>query len=191
MTEDLRQTYPRTTRLGDLQVTFRKMVAADRGAMLAFTRSLPEQDLLFLRWDITRGEVVDEWIRFLADGRTVTLVAEDAGRIVGYCSLHRSDILWTRHLGEVRLLVGSSLRGKGLGGALARQLLAIAKTTGLHKLVAQMMTTQRDAQSLFHHLGFIPEASLHDWAIDRNGRTHDLIVMSREVDDVEPHGDPE
>ena len=28
-----------------------------------------------------------------------------------------------------------------------------------------------------------PDAMLHDWAIDRGGRTHDLIVMSREDDE--------
>jgi hypothetical protein len=47
----------------------------------------------------------------------------------------------------------------------------------------QMMSTQQDAQTLFHDLGFVPEALLNDWAIDRQGHTHDLIVMSREVDE--------
>ena len=177
------QTYPRTRHLGDADVTFRYMNGADRGQILAFTRALPEQDLLFLRMDITREDVVDAWIRNIETEKTVTLLAEEGGRLVGYCSLHHSEILWTRHLGEIRLLVGPDSRGDGIGGELARQVFELAGQLDLQKLVVQMMSSQQDAQTLFHHLGFIPEAFLHDWDIDRSGRTHDLIVMSREVED--------
>lgn len=193
--------YPWTSDIGDLKVRFRLMRTDDRDAILAFTRELPERDLLFLRTDITRGEVVDVWIRRIEEEQEVTVLAEEIenpatetedasanATIVGFCSLHLSDILWTRHLGEIHLLVSSNYRGKGLGGQLARQVFNLAQGYELHKLIAQMMSTQRTSQSLFHHLGFIPEAMLHDWVIDRNGRTHDLIVMSREVDDDELHG---
>ena len=195
MTEEPTRTFPWTTGAGDLEVTFRRMAAADRDRVLAFTRTLPEDSLLFLRSDITQPEVIDLWLRQIESGRTVTILAEasgvrpsgvrPSGRVIGYCSLHRSDILWSRHLGEIRLLVAPEYRGKGVGGLLIRQIFALAQDTDLLKLVANMMSTQRDAQSLFHHLGFIPEAMLHDWAIDRNGRTHDLIIMSREVEDDE------
>ena len=185
MTEQAPRTYPWNTRADDLEVTFRLMAAPDRDRVLGFTRSLPEDSLLFLRSDVTQGEVIDLWIRQIEEGRTVTVLAEESERMIGYCSLHRSDILWARHLGEIRLLVAPDYRGKGIGGLLIRQIFDLAKDTDLLKLVANMMSSQRDAQSLFHHLGFIPEAMLHDWAIDRTGRTHDLIIMSREVDDDE------
>ncbi|MCG8461743.1 MAG: GNAT family N-acetyltransferase [Holophagales bacterium] len=174
--------YPRTESIDGIDVTFRPMVPADKEAMLAFARSLPESDLLFLRTDITRNEVVDVWMREIDGGQTVTIAAEVKGVIAGYCSLHHSESLWTRHLGEILLLVGAEHRGHGLGGWLARQILELAKRFELQKLVAQMTSTQRDAQHLFHDLGFIPEAMLHDWVIDRQGRTHNLIMMSREVD---------
>jgi L-amino acid N-acyltransferase YncA len=177
------RTYPWTTKTNDLVVTFRKMTAEDRDRVLAFTQSLPERNLLFLRIDITKPEVIDQWVQYIEEGVTVTVLAEESGQLVGYCSLHHSEILWARHLGEIRLLVSPNFRGKGLGGLLARQIFDIAQGTELSKLVVNMMSTQRDAQSLFHRLGFIPEAMLHDWAIDRAGRTHDLIIMSREVED--------
>lgn len=179
----------------------RRMTADDREAMLRFARALPEEDLLFLRTDITREHVVDLWIRELKNRQTQTVVAVEQGssdgaeRILGYSSLHLSESLWTRHLGEILLLVTSDGRGHGLGGRLARQILELAKRHDLQKLVAQMTSTQRSAQALFHSLGFIPEAMLHDWVIDREGRTHNLIMMSREVDldeeflPAEPNGD--
>ena len=175
------KTYPWSHRFGDVDITLREITAADRDAILDFTRALPEQDLLFMRMDITRAGVVGKWIRNIETGKTVSLLAEDGARMVGYCSLHHSEIQWTRHLGEIRLLVASDYRGKGIGGELARQTFELAAHLKLQKLVVQMMSTQQDAQTLFHHLGFVPEAMLHDWAIDRTGRTHDLIVMSREV----------
>ena len=98
-------------------------------------------------------------------------------------AFHLSASQWTRHLGEIRLLVGPQDRGNGLGGELARQIFALARQQELMKLMVRMMSSQQDAQALFHHLDFIPEALLNDWTIDREGRTHDLIIMSREVDD--------
>ena len=175
--------YPWTQSFGDLEVTFRRMSGDDREQILAFTRSLPQEDLLFLRLDITQDDVVDAWIENIENGKTVSVLAEHDGALAGYCSLHHSEILWTRHLGEIRLLVGPEHRGRGIGGELARQIFETAKDLRLQKLVVQMMSSQQYAQTLFHHLDFIPEALLHDWAIDRGGRTHDLIVMSREVDD--------
>lgn len=181
-TEAQTRVYPWSVSLGDLAVTFRRMEAGDREAILSFARSLPASDLHFLRNDITQPEVVDTWLRQLETGRAVTLLALHDGRLVAYGSLHHSESLWTRHQGELLMLVGPESRGQGVGGSLARQLIAIAHGLGLQKLWVQMMSTFLQAQGLFHRLGFIPEAMLHDWVIDGAGRTHDLLVMAREVD---------
>ena len=50
---------------------------------------------------------------------------------MGYCSLHRSKILWARHLGEIRMLVGNNERGKGLGRRLVEQIFPYAGEEGL------------------------------------------------------------
>ena len=177
-----RDPLPAELELDGRRIAFREMAAGDRDAVLAFSQTLPEEDLLFLRLDITRPAVVDAWIEAIAAGKTRTVLALEDGHVLGYGSIHRSDTLWTRHVGEIRLLVGADARGIGIGRQLAEHVFTFGRTLDLHKLVAQMMSTQRDAQDLFHQLGFIPEAMLHDWVIDRNGRTHDLILMSREVD---------
>ena len=176
--------YPWTGTFAGLEVTFRHMTAQDRDQILAFTRALPERDLLFLRLDITQESVVDAWIHNIETGKTFSILAEADGRLLGYCSLHLSESLWTRHLGEIRMLVAREARGKGIGGELARQIFELARDRDLMKLMVRMMSSQQDAQTLFHRLGFIPEAMLGDWVIDRNGRTHDLILMSREIEEA-------
>ena len=177
----LQRTYPWTTSLDGAQVTFRLMVEGDRDALLTFARTLPDEDLMFLRTDITHAPVIDEWIGNIAGGRTITVLAEVEGKIAGYGSVHRNEALWTRHVGEMRVLVSRECRGIGLGKRLANEVFAIAKDLGLAKITAQMTTDQRSARQVFEHMGFRPEALLADYAMSREGETHDLLIMSYDV----------
>src|SRR3972149_7560609 len=94
----LHRTYPWTTTIEGLALTFRLMAPSDRDAILAFARNLPPDDLMFLRTDVTQPEVVDEWIHRIGTGRTITVVAEGPGSLAGYSSIHPHDALWTRHV---------------------------------------------------------------------------------------------
>ncbi|HEU4760029.1 MAG TPA: GNAT family N-acetyltransferase, partial [Dehalococcoidia bacterium] len=108
------RTYPWTTTIDGHEVTFRLMTPADHDAVLEFARALPAHDLMFLRTDVTQPQVVDEWVRNLEAGRTITVIGEAEGKVAGYGSLHRNEALWTRHVGEMRVLVGEGFRGLGL-----------------------------------------------------------------------------
>ena len=153
--------YPRTINLPDGQaVEFRQMTSADRDAMLAFARGLPQEDLLFLRVDITDPVVVDDWIQNGEAGLSTTLLACDAHGIVGYATVHRTRAPWTRRVGELRVNVGGAYRARGLGRVLTSQIFDLARGLGLRKLMANMTTDQHGAQAAFRRLGFIPEALL-------------------------------
>jgi RimJ/RimL family protein N-acetyltransferase len=173
--------YPWTTVLGDKQVALRLMQAEDRDALLAFARSLPSDDLLFLSIDITEPEAVDGWAREITAGRVVTVLAEADGRLVGHGTLSVNNLTWTRHLGEIQLLISPEFRGVGLGNLLADEVNAIARARKLQKVVARMASEQQGARQVFERLGFTVEALLADHVIDRQGSTHDLIVMSYDV----------
>ena len=121
------QTYPWTTTMGDHELTFRLMQPSDRDAVLVFARALPSEDLMFLRTDITQEKTVDNWMSYIKSGRTLTLLAEAKSNIAGYASIHTSDALWTRHIGELRVLVSLDHRGIGLGKRLTNEAFAIAK----------------------------------------------------------------
>ncbi len=175
------RSYPRTIKAGGRSYTLRGMNAGDRDPMVAFARALPEDDLLFLRVDITEPVAVDEWIQSVADGRRFTVVAEHDGQLAGYGSLNRQSLMWTRHLGEIRIIVGHEHRRGGLGAMLAQEVFSVARDANLSKIVAQMARTQLGAQNVFRKLGFQLESMLTDWVIDRSGRTHDLVIMSYDV----------
>jgi RimJ/RimL family protein N-acetyltransferase len=147
------------------------------GTIIAFAKALPEEDLMFLRTDITQASTVDAWMKYIKSGRTISLIGEVDGRIAGYSSIHLNEAGWTRHVGEMRVLVGRDARGLGLGKRLTMETFAMAKDLGLRKVTAQMSTDQRSARGVFEHLGFRPEALLADQVMTRDGQT-DLLIMS-------------
>ncbi len=175
--------FPRRIALSDgRSLELRLMTAADRDRVLAFARGLPEDDLLFLRVDLTQPDVVDEWIRAIASELTLSLVAVDDGRLAGYASVHRNAARWTRRVGEIRVNVGPAYRSLGLGRNLTAQIVDVARALGLRKLSAHMTTDQAGARSAFKRLGFTPEAVLADYVEDRSGAPRDLLIMSYDLE---------
>src|SRR5262245_56163812 len=186
----IQRSYPRGITLENgAAIILRLMTATDAGPIVAFARNLPADDLLFLRTDITSPAVVDHWVENLAAGRTATVIADAAGEIAGYASLHHHETSWQRHLGEIRIQTGQRHRSQGLGRALAAEVFAIGRERGLRKIVAQMTVDQKGAIATFERLGFRAEALLQDFVIDRSNRTRDLIVMAYDVEGLTGHLD--
>ena len=177
----VKRTYPWQTAINGVEISFRLMELSDREKILAFAHALPDHDLLFLRIDITDPKVIDEWVDNLKRGRTITVLAENGDELLGYASLHHNEVLWTRHVGEIRVLLKPDLRGFGLGKIMANEVFAIAKDMGLQKVMVQMTTDQRGARGMVESLGFRPEALLADFVMGRDGRTYDLLIMSYDV----------
>jgi RimJ/RimL family protein N-acetyltransferase len=176
------RSYPWSTNLGGTHLTFRLMTPDDAEAVSVFAKALSPDDLTFLRSDITQPETIKAWMNYLRTGRTISVLAETPDKVIaGYASIHVNDALWMRHVGELRVLVGSDYRGIGLGKRLTNEAFSMAKDLGLKKITAQMSTDQRSARQVFEHLGFRPEALLADHVMTRDGQTHDLLIMSYDV----------
>jgi len=149
-----------------------------RDAIGRFACALPEEDLLFLERDITQPQVVDRWIEDVAAGKLMTIVAWRGAEVVGYATFDRGTARWTRHVAELRVVVAESMRKRGLGRLLLELVFEMALDEGVRKVIARMPPTQTRAQDLFQRLGFEQEAVLRDNAMDANGLTHDLLVLS-------------
>ena len=175
--------YPKTIKLPDGdEVRIERMSSADRDAVLKFANGLSEEDMLFLRVDITQPEVVDAWMANLEAGTSVSLAAYDDKGLIGYATVHRTDAPWTRRVGEIRVNVNNQYRARGLGKNLTSEIFAIGRGLGLKKLMANMTSDQHGAQSAFRRLGFVPEALLADYVEDRRGTSRDLVIMSYDID---------
>lgn len=175
--------YPQEVALTDGgSAQIRLMTSDDRDALLGFANDLPQEDLLFLRRDITDAAVVDDWMASLATESIYSLVAYDGETLAGYASVNRNPAPWTRRVGEIRVNVGPEYRGKGLGRNLTSEIFDLARSLELKKVMAHMTTDQAGAQAAFRRLGFVPEALLADYVEDRNGVSRDLVIMSYDVD---------
>ena len=174
--------YPREIKMrDDRTASLRLMEKSDRDRILDFARSLPPDDLLFLRKDITDPKVVDEWVRDVEAGRTITVLAAGDGELVGYGSLWLDESFWGRHVGEIRMLVRPDYRGLGVGRRLSFDVFAIAKDLGLDKIIARMTPEQKRTRARLERLGFTVDAVLRGFVRDREGKAHDLLVMSSDV----------
>lgn len=184
---------PRTEEVNGEPITLRLMTPADATALHSFFQELAEEnayDLLFLRRDVTSGPEIDRWALEIASGEAVTVIAIADGQVLGESSLHRSDVPWTRHVGNVRVIVDPQQRGRGLSRLLLAEICAVAEQGGIERLVAEMMAEQASALGLFQRLGFRQEGRYEAFARDSQGKLHDLVVMTagrREMERIIGH----
>jgi RimJ/RimL family protein N-acetyltransferase len=156
------RSYPRRVATEAGEIEFRLMSQADEAAVLDFARELPAHDLLFLPRDISEPKVLAAWIKEIERGAITSLLAVRTGRVVGCGTLVRDPLSWSPHVGEIRNVVATEVRGQGVGRALTQEIFALALGAGLEKLVVQMTVDQTGAIAIFEGLGFKAEALLRD-----------------------------
>jgi RimJ/RimL family protein N-acetyltransferase len=176
--------YPQTVQTDTGSFTLRPMTAEDADAVLAFARALPPHDLLFLPRDITQPKVVAAWIRAIEKGDTTTLLAWDGEAVIGCAAIFRDPHSWSPHIGELRVVTAAGQRGRGVGRAMIQACFAIMLQTGIEKIVAQMTIDQEGAIAVFESLGFRSEGLLREHVQDRDGKRHDIVILSHDVTKV-------
>jgi RimJ/RimL family protein N-acetyltransferase len=176
------RSYPRHIKTEAGSVEFRLMSRSDEAAVLAFAQKLPTHDLLFLPRNISQPKVLTAWINEIERGAITSLLAVSDGKVVGCGTLVRDPHSWSPHVGEIRMVVSSDVRGQGVGRALSQETFAIALgAAGLEKLVVQMTVDQQAAIALFEGLGFKAEALLRDQVRDADGKKHDIVVLGHNI----------
>ncbi|MFC1610260.1 GNAT family N-acetyltransferase [Myxococcota bacterium] len=177
--------YPKKVRLRDqTEITLRPMNEKDGDRLHSFFTSLPGEDRLYLRDDVTDRTVIDRWVKNIDYDHILPIIALDADKVVGDATLHVRRHGWWRHLGEIRLVVARDFQKKGLGATLARELYLHAHERHLHKLVASAMDTQIGAVRALEKLGFVTEALLKNHVSDLDGVKHNLLILSSDVEEL-------
>jgi N-acetylglutamate synthase-like GNAT family acetyltransferase len=178
MSSEIRS-YPRRVATEAGEIEFRFMSQGDEAAVLAFAQELPAHDLLFLPRDISEPKVLAAWIKEIERGAITSLLAVKAGRVVGCGTLVRDPLSWSPHVGEIRNVVSSDVRGLGVGRVLSQETFALALGAGLEKVMVQMTVDQTGAIAIFESLGFKAEALLRDQVKDKAGKKHDIVVLGQ------------
>jgi RimJ/RimL family protein N-acetyltransferase len=179
-----RRSYPRRVATDAGEIEFRLMSPADEAAVLAFAQKLPVHDLLFLPRDVSEPKVLTAWIKEIERGAITSVLAWKDGTVVGCGTLVRDPLSWSPHVGEIRSVVSSEVRGQGVGRALSQETFALALGSGLERLVVQMTVDQTGAIAIFEGLGFKAEALLREHVKDKAGKSHDIVVLGHDVAQV-------
>ena len=154
--------FPQNVVLRDgVAVVIKPLDVEEASAVLKFYRSLPEEDRLFLRDDVTKPEWLRRFVARIESGEVVSLVAESDGKIVGEATLYRALHGWTVHVAELRVAVAPPMRRNGLGTALARELVRLATRMGIEKMIIQVVENQVGARKMFRKLGFWKTFGFH------------------------------
>ena len=103
---------------------------------------------------------------------------------MGNGTLHRGANSWNRHVGNIRLTVLPEYRRMGLATILIGELYANALGTDLEKIVSEIVFLQEDVRLAFNQLGFCTEAILKEHHLDPNGRKHDVIIISNDINQL-------
>ena len=183
------RTYPRHVFTPAGEIEFHLMTQADEAAVLAFAKQLPVHDLLFLPRNISEAKVLSAWVKEIERGAITSILALRAGEVVGCGTLVLDPHSWSPHVGEIRMVVSTGVRGQGVGRMLSQETFALALSSGLEKMLVQMTVDQTSAITLFEGLGFKAEALLRDHVRDINGRKHDIVVLGHNVAKVQAQMD--
>lgn len=175
----------KTERMKDsTEVTIRRLMPGDVDKLMEFYGSLPEEDRRYLKFDVTDRKVVVRRLRRIESGDDIRIVAIHGGVIVASGALELSGEAWSKHQGEIRVIIARPFQKRGLGTIVIRELYFIAVQNQIQTIVARMMRPQLGAQKIFRRLGFREESMLPDFVKDIQGSAQDLIVMSCNVQDL-------
>lgn len=174
----LEERYPKPSKLQDgTRVIMRPLIAPDETPLVEFFKSIPDDDILYLRDDVKDPRVIKHWCETLDYEVILPLIAEIEGKIVGDATLHQEKRGWRSHIGTVRVVIHPEYRGRGLGTQLVGELCEIAKDIGLVKLDAELMAEQTRQIAIFEKLGFVNMAVLPQHVRDVKGESHDLVIL--------------
>ena len=178
--------WPRTiTDKDGAEYSLRPMRESDIDQLKKFFHDIPREDRLFLRYDVDGSSLFDRRLmETLHCDRTLRLLVFQGDEIVGHGLLEPCQHLWSRHVGEVRVIVRKNFRLKSLGSIILRELVDQAEILGYDKLVVRLMDTQRAVRRMCEQTGFTLEAELKNHVKDLDGNKHAMLVLSCGLDEA-------
>jgi RimJ/RimL family protein N-acetyltransferase len=166
------------------EVMIRRLVPQDIDRLMEFYGALPEEDRKYLKFDVTDRKAVAKRLRRVEGGDDVRVLAIHGGVIVASGALELSGEAWSKHQGEIRVIIARPFQKRGLGTIMIRELYFIAVQSQIQTIVARMMRPQVGAQRIFRRLGFREDSMMPDFVKDVQGGSQDLIVMTCDVKDL-------
>lgn len=168
-----------------VRVCLRPLTLKDKGALVALFSNLPEEETAYFRSNITDSRVVEGWAEHPDYTTVFPLLAVVGDRIVGNSTLHMGKG-YARHTAELRIFLARDFRRQGIGSAMIRAQLEIARKLGLHQVVAEIVESRPQVIHAFERLGFERQFAWRDLFMTPQGELLDMVVL---INFLKPRGE--
>lgn len=111
--------------------------------------------------------------------RSLFLVAEVEGRIVGFARCQGNHLSRFRHGAEFGICIAKEYWGNGIGKALLQNILEWADNIELERIELSVVETNTGAISLYRSFGFIEEGLLRKNRLHKDGSCYSTVIMGR------------
>ncbi|NNG08396.1 MAG: GNAT family N-acetyltransferase [Desulfobacteraceae bacterium] len=175
--------YPKEVILKDgTGVTLRPLREGDEDLLFRMFSRLSEDDRWFLDHNVADFGLIENWVKNMDPDRAHSILAVLGGQIIAHATLLRKYYGAKSHIGNIRISVDPSFRGKHLATWMLLDLINLAMAMGLETIIMQLVE-DRDAALIrsVKKLEFFEKAVLKDYAKDREGNPHNLVIMVKRL----------
>jgi RimJ/RimL family protein N-acetyltransferase len=166
------------------KVLIRDLHYEDLDKLMKFYRSLPLDDRVYLKVDVTKRRVVEQRMKLIETSTVFRIVALHDDEIIGDGMFEISKEEWRKHQGELRVIVSRPFQRLGLGMIMMRELHSLAMKMDVEKIVVKMMKPQKGAINICKKLGFHKETTIPNYVWDQAGEPQDLVIMTCKPKDL-------
>ena len=122
-------------------------------------------------------EEVRSFLCTLAERGVIQFVALAGSQVVGWCDVTRKPIEGFRHSAVLGMGLLERYRGRGLGSALLRAVLAEARSRDLSRIELEVYTSNQPAIAVYERVGFRREGIKRSARI-LDGEVKDILCMA-------------
>jgi RimJ/RimL family protein N-acetyltransferase len=158
------------------RVLLRVLNKDDRDRLRAMFARVGDDDAEAMRDNVKDPAAIQRWIDKLDYSRVIPLVAVVNDEIVGDATLHLGRGPYS-HKAEVRIFLSKPYRQRGLGTAMLKALIDIAKKLELHLLTVEVIANRTSVIRAFRGMGFQIQTTLPDYFMMPDGETLDVALM--------------
>jgi len=162
-------------------VIIRPVRLSDSAKLVSFKKAVTSESKFLLTYPDEVESIYDQKriiTLYLSDNRKIFLVAEYMDEIIGVVTLSGSFRRKILHKGELGISVRKPFWGKGIGSALMRECLGVAKERGFKKIQLEVIADNHRAISLYKKFGFEIEG-IKKKAVLIDEQYFDLLVMGK------------
>ncbi len=167
-------TTAREVRLKDgREVLIRPAVMADKEAVVAFYAGLSPE---VLRWALPPYDRTRVERYFTNPDQLIGVVGVVDDEVVGHLNIFRYTSRMS-HLGELIIYLSQDFLNVGLGTAMTKAGLELAKARGLRRMQLTVIEGNKNAVHVYEKVGFRREGKKSEAYLGEDGRYHDAIDM--------------